>query len=143
MTCGLLPSRLRQVASRVVAVDMVVEGASFAEVHRTLVELGAPPKGAYTATVRCVRSGGLTKDAIYLRGLLALLDHLARGGELDLLLVGKLPLDDLPLVADFVDRGVVELPRIVPRYLDGPGARARLDEVRATTDLVELARRAA
>ena len=93
--------------------------------------------------MRCVRAGGLTKDAIYLRGLIDLLGHLADGGDLDLLLLGKLSLDDLPLVAEFVERGVLVAPRLRPRYLDGPDAHRRLDRLRGTKDLVELTGRAA
>jgi uncharacterized protein (TIGR02421 family) len=142
VTAGLPPSRLRQLAARVIAVDRVVRGAGFADVYRELVELGLSPTGAYNATVRCVRAGGLTKDAIYLRGLIGLLDHLADGGDLDLLLLGKLSLDDLPLVADLVERSVLVAPRLRPRYLDGPDARRRLDRLRATTDLIQLTGRA-
>jgi hypothetical protein len=119
-----------------------VRGAGFADVHRELVELGLSPTGAYNATVRCVRAGGLTKDAIYLRGLIDLLGHVADGGDLDLLLLGKLSLDDLPLVADLVERGVLVAPRLRPRYLDGPDARRRLDRLRANTDLIQLTGRA-
>ena len=142
LTAGLPPSRLRQLAARVIAVDRVVRGASFADVHKELVELGLSPTGAYNAAVRCFRAGGLTKDAIYLRGLIDLLDHLADGGDLDLLLLGKLSLDDLPLVADLVERGVLVAPRLRPRYLDGPDARLRLDRLRADTDLIQLTGRA-
>jgi hypothetical protein len=38
------------------------------------------------------RSGGLTKDAVYLRGLRELVDHLSRGADLDVLWLGKMPL---------------------------------------------------
>ena len=85
-----------------------------------------------------MRAGGLTKDAIYLRGLIALLEHLSCGGELAALLVGKLALVDLPVVVDLLDRGVLEPPRLVPRYLDGADAAARLSHVRGNNDLVEL-----
>lgn len=136
LTGGLPPSRLRQLAARVVAVDLVAGGASFRAVHDELVAVGLSPTSAYTATVRCVRAGGLTKDAIYLRGLLALVDHLAGGGELTSLLVGKLSLDDLPVVDDLLERGVLRPPRLLPGYLDG--AAARIQQVREATDLVEL-----
>ena len=125
LTAGLPPSRLRQLAARVVAVDRIVA--------RRIVRRRAPDAGRRRACRRpapttrrcaCFRAGGLTKDAIYLRGLLDLLGHLADGGDLDLLLLGKLSLDDLPLVADLVERGVLVAPRLRPRYLDGPDARA-------------------
>ena len=57
--------------------------------------------------MRVFRGGGLTKDAIYLRGLLQLLAHLARGGALEPLLVGKIALDHVPLVEELVLREVL------------------------------------
>ena len=88
--------------------------------------------------MRAFRSGGLTKDAIYLRGVLDLLEHLGAGGVLDLLWVGKLSLQDLPLVADLVDRGAVNGPALLPRYLDDPATASRLRRAAATTDVTQL-----
>ena len=120
---GLSTFRLRQLAARVVAVHEMVTGRSFAEVHERLVEAGFPPGSAFTTTMRSFRAGGLTKDAIYLRGLLGLLEHLADGGTLDLLWLGKLSLEDLPLVGELADRGAIHGPRLLPRYPGGPGHR--------------------
>lgn len=135
---GLSPTRLRQLAARVVAVHHMVLGASFAEVHAHLVDAGVPRSGAFTTTMRAFRAGGLTKDAVYLRGLLGLLDHLARGGTLDLLWRGKLPLDDLPLVGELADRGLLDEPRLLPRYLTDPAVTARLAHAAGITDPAEL-----
>jgi uncharacterized protein (TIGR02421 family) len=135
---GLSPERLRQLAARVVAVHLMVDGASFAEVHERLVDAGFSRSGAFTTTARVFRSGGLTKDAIYLRGLLDVLDHLAHGGTLDLLWLGKLSLQDLPLVGDLSERGVLHGPRLLPRYLADPAASARLESAAALTDPTEL-----
>ena len=61
----------------------MVEGTPFSDVHATLVRDGIPHVQAFATTVRVFRSGGLTKDAVYLRGLVELVDHLAAGGDLD------------------------------------------------------------
>jgi uncharacterized protein (TIGR02421 family) len=135
---GLSPERLRQLAARVVAVHLMVTGASFGDVHAHLLDAGFSRSGAFTITARAFRSGGLTKDAIYLRGLLGVLGHLADGGTLDLLWLGKLSLEDLPLVADLAERGVLHPPRLLPRYLGDPAARARLDSAAGFTDPAEL-----
>ncbi len=135
---GLSPSRVRQLAARVVAVHEVVGGASFADVHRTLTDAGLTPDGAFTTAMRVTRAGGLTKDAIYLRGLLDLLRHLSDGGGLDVLLLGKVSLAELPLVGDLFDRGVLDGPRLRPRYLDDPATAARLEQAAALTDLTQL-----
>ena len=97
---GLTASRLRQLAARVVAVHSLVGGASFVETHRLLTGHGLPAGSAYSVAMRVYRAGGFTKDAIYLRGVLALLEHVAAGGVLDLFFLGKFSMEDLPLVED-------------------------------------------
>ena len=120
----------------------MVEGVPFSDVHATLVRHGIPHVQAFTVTVRVFRSGGLTKDAVYLRGLLELVDHLAAGGDLDMLLLGKMPLTATPLVADLHERGVLKDPLLRPRYLDDPGAQdrlARLADVQSPVELIGAA----
>ncbi|WP_228255071.1 flavohemoglobin expression-modulating QEGLA motif protein [Ornithinimicrobium avium] len=135
---GLTPFRLRQLAVRVLTVHRMLSGASFREAHAALVADGVPAGTAYTTVMRVYRSGGLTKDAIYLRGLLDLRDHLAGGGTLDLLFLGKFALRDLPLVQDLHDRGILRPPRLTPRWLRDPRAVTRLHEVAGTDDLTTL-----
>ena len=76
--------------------------------------------------MRVFRSGGLTKDAVYLRGLHELVRHLGAGQPLETLWLGKMPLAAVPLVEDLHRRGLLADPLLVPRYLDHPGARRRL-----------------
>jgi len=84
IACGSLTAfRLRQLASRVLTVDRRVAGASFHEAHEALVSGGIPPGSAFTTVMRVFRAGGMTKDAIYLRGLVDLLAHLRAEGRLD------------------------------------------------------------
>lgn len=130
----LTASRVRQLAARVLAVDLLVGGASFAEVFDSLRDAEFTPGAAYTTTMRVFRSGGLTKDAAYLRGLAALLDHLGAGGTLELFWLGKFALADLPLIADLHTRGMLNPPRILPRYLDDPDAAERLAEAASIED---------
>ncbi|MFC7486523.1 flavohemoglobin expression-modulating QEGLA motif protein [Knoellia sp. CPCC 206453] len=126
--CGeLTPFRLRQLAARVLTVHRMHVGADFVEAWRALVDDGFPKSSAFTTTMRAYRSGGLSKDAIYLRGLVELLRHLRRGGGLDLLWLGKFSLEDLPLIRELDRRGVLRPPRLVPRYLEDARATERLD----------------
>ena len=87
---------------------------------------------------RVFRSGGLTKDAVYLRGLRGIISHLGAGGVLDGLWLGKLSLTDLPHINDLRDRGILHDPVLVPRYLDDPAAQQRLANVTASTTPVDL-----
>ena len=135
---GLSAARLRQVAARTVAVHQVVEGARFADVHRTLTGYGVGPASAFTIAARVFRSGGLTKDAVYLRGLIELLSHLTAGRNLEVLWLGKIGLADASLVEQLVSRGLLREPVLRPRYLDDPAAQARLRQAGAAASLVDL-----
>jgi hypothetical protein len=117
----------------------MVEGMPFEDVHASLVHEGIAHAQAFTTTVRVFRAGGLTKDAVYLRGLLELIDHLSTGGDLETLLLGKMPLTAVPLVGDLHRRGLLRDALLRPRYLDEPEAQdrlARLAEVRSPIELI-------
>ena len=88
---GLSRPRLRLLAARVVAAHLMIDGASFVETFRTLDRTyDFAQRTAFVVTMRTYRSGGLTKDAVYLRGLRQILDYLAGGGDLEPLFVGKI-----------------------------------------------------
>jgi uncharacterized protein (TIGR02421 family) len=135
---GLTAFRLRQLASRVVTVHRMIGGASFAEAYEALVADDFPEGSAWTTVMRVYRSGGMTKDAIYLRGLVELLEHLGDGGALDRLWLGKFSLRDLPLIGDLEDRGLLRPPRVLPRYLYDPQTHANLARAAGTEDLGTL-----
>jgi uncharacterized protein (TIGR02421 family) len=135
---GFTPSRLRQIAARVVAVHRMVDGASFRCVHDELVAAGFSPPRAFRITMRVFRSGGLTKDLVYLRGLVALVAHVHSGHGLDVLWLGKMPLSDVPLVEGLVERGALAKPLLRPRYLDDPAAAPRQAALERAESVVEL-----
>jgi hypothetical protein len=126
-------------AARVVAVGTMLEGADLVEIFESLRdEHQMPTKTAWSIASRVVVGGGSAKDAIYLRGIAHLLDALAEGLSLDLLLVGKLALDHVPLVQDLLDREVLHPAWVQPRWLDVPGAQERLDGLRAGATVSDL-----
>jgi uncharacterized protein (TIGR02421 family) len=139
---GLDGDRLRLVAARVIAVRRLVDGTAFPAVVSELVdEHRLSARAAFGVAVRVFRGGGLTKDAIYLRGLLQVLDHLRAGHELTPLLVGKLGFDQVALVEELLWREILRAPALQPRWLNGPDASARLARARAglrPLDLVNL-----
>lgn len=137
---GLTPTRLRTLAARVIVVHDMLAGAGFNECHHRLVDADMPSGAAFTTVMRVFRSGGLTKDAIYLRGLLDLLAHVRSGGGLDTLYSGKFALDDLPLIEDLLARGFLHRPAVLPRFWDLPGTAERLVEAAAADDLTQLTR---
>ncbi|MGV3760756.1 MAG: flavohemoglobin expression-modulating QEGLA motif protein [Actinomycetota bacterium] len=138
LTGGLTAARLRQLAARVVAVHLMLEDASFPEIHRRLVECGVGSRSAFAITTRVVRSGGFTKDAVYLRGLREVVDHVAAGHPLDPLWLGKMPLSAVPLVRDLHERGVLGDPLLRPLFLDDPAAADRLAALPQVSSLTAL-----
>ncbi|CCI52907.1 flavohemoglobin expression-modulating QEGLA motif protein [Nostocoides jenkinsii] len=135
---GLTAFRLRQLAARVLTVHRRIGGASFREAHDALVDEGFPEHSAFTTVMRIFRAGGMTKDAIYLRGLVDLLGHLRGGGRLDLLCRGKFALRDLPLIEDLDAAGILRPARLIPRYLLDPAAADRLAAAAQADDLGQL-----
>jgi len=139
LTGGLDPRRLRVLAARVVAVGEMLDGAGLLDIFESLrTDHRIPARTAWSIAIRVVVGGGSVKDAIYLRGIARILDALAEGSSLDLLLVGKLALDHIPLVQDLLDRDVLRAPWIRPRWLDAPGAQERLERLRAGATVTDL-----
>ncbi|MGB3619534.1 MAG: tyrosine/phenylalanine carboxypeptidase domain-containing protein [Catalinimonas sp.] len=140
---GLTARRLRKLAARVIAVDMLLDDAPFAETFRTLRETyGFKPFTAFQVTARVYRGGGLTKDAVYLKGLVDLLDYLRAGHPLEPLLIGKIREDYLDIVSELIHRRVLHKAPIRPRYLDLPEAQTRLKQLKqpgkTVFNLIEL-----
>lgn len=135
---GLTLARLATLAARVVAVRRRVGGATFVETFHDLRDHGLTPAQAFRVTLRVYRSGGLTKDAVYLRGLHRLLRYLADGHPLDPLLVGKLSLDYVPVVQELQWRGVLTPPLLQPRWLTAPDSAARLERLRTGCGILDL-----
>lgn len=142
---GLNRSRFRILAARVLAVRCLTSGADFNEAFHLLEDrYGLAEATAFNVTARVFRAGGLTKDAVYLRGLVALLDYLTTGGAaeepdlLEPLLVGKVDLPHVPSIRELLDRGLLEPPVLTPRFLGMEEARDRLQILRAGATPLDL-----
>lgn len=129
---GCLPAqRLRTLAARVVAAHMAVEERMGPEIYACLVdEHDIDPETAFDTALRAKRGGGLTKDALYLKGLAELLAYLRRDGDLEILFLGKFALKHLHSLETLIDDGVLHPPDILPSYIDSPIARDRLAQAR-------------
>ena len=136
---GLNRSRLRTLAARVVAVHHLVNGADFIETFRALHhDHDFSQYQAYYITMRVYRGGGLTKDVVYLRGLIDLLSYFGRGGDMDVLLTGKFALQQVPFIEELRWRRIVRPPLLRPRFLTLKSCRERLARLRAGLDLATL-----
>ena len=136
---GLTSSRVRVLAGRVIAVRALVDGAPFVEGYRLLTgQYEFAPSTAFTICMRVYRSGGLTKDAIYLRGLIEVLAYLQADRDLEPLLLGKLAITDVPAIEELRWREYLKPPRLTPRFLTAPGAEGAMRTLRRGTSLLEL-----
>jgi uncharacterized protein (TIGR02421 family) len=139
---GLRPKRLRAFALRVMAAMSASQRASFAETYELITSLGAGRNRAFTTTMRAHRSGGMTKDALYLGGITRLLAFVKAGGDLESLLVGKVSLTDAPFITELLERKVLVDPPLRPRFLDSdqaPEQLARIADGAGVLDLVGIA----
>lgn len=139
---GLTRERLRLLAARVVAVDRLLEGTPFVDIFAELVDgCGVEPHVAFMATMRVTRAGGLTKDAVYLRGLHQAVAYLQDGGDPALPFIGKISLADVPVVEELLHRGVLRDPPLTPACFELSGTAERLEALRDGVSIVGMAGR--
>ncbi|WP_164112529.1 MULTISPECIES: flavohemoglobin expression-modulating QEGLA motif protein [Sphingobacterium] len=117
---GLSNQRLRILAGRVIAVRNMLMGHTFMDTFALLMEEHLfSDEMSFNITMRVYRGGGLTKDALYLQGLIELITYIKNGQDLKLLTVGKIREDYIPIIQDLIQRGYMNMPVITPRYLSG------------------------
>lgn len=139
---GFLPlARLKVIAARVTATALIRDGVgftrTFSELHE---EYGLPAQDAFEVALRADRGGGLTKDVVYLRGLIQLLAYLAEDHPLEPLLSGKLALDHQESMQLLGEEGYSSSPAITPRFVRDQGCVDRLERAR-TLQVTELYQR--
>ena len=142
LTGGLTRGRLRLLAARVVAGHSLTEGADFCgtfhELHHDYgFELGT----AFDVTARIHQGGGCTKDIIYLRGLIKLMDYLKSGGKLEPLFVGKISQEHVPFMEELHFRNILNPVPMYPRYLKHSDSLERLELIKGgitVDDLISL-----
>lgn len=118
---GLTNERMRILAARVVAVNHMITGNSFVDTFFLLTDkYQFTPETAFHITMRVYRGGGLTKDAVYLKGLLNLIEYIKQGNDIAPLLIGKIRQDYIPVINELTFRGLLSKIPIKPRYLSAP-----------------------
>lgn len=136
---GLSPPRLRLLAGRVTAARDLTDGATFIETYRNLNrEHGFDQRTSYSITSRIYRSGGLTKDAVYLRGLVSVLEYVKGGGDLEPLFVGKIAIGHIPIIRELQARQVLKPIPLRPRYLNKEQSQERLAHLRNGVSVLNL-----
>jgi uncharacterized protein (TIGR02421 family) len=135
---GLTAARLRLLGARVLVVDAMISGAEFIDAFRLLRDLGFGSRMAFNVAARVYRSGGLSKDAIYLRGFRQVLGLLADGSDLSPFWYGKIAARHVPVIEELAARGLLQPPRSLPQFLARPDAQARIESMRTAPPLSQL-----
>ncbi|HLT23495.1 MAG TPA: flavohemoglobin expression-modulating QEGLA motif protein [Ignavibacteria bacterium] len=137
---GLSPSRLRMLAGRVKAAEYMIDGAGFVDTFNILVkDYGFSKSMAFTLVMRIYRGGGLTKDIIYLRGLLEILEYIKSGGNLEPLYVGKISYAHIPIINELQLRGILKPAPVVPEFFSRESTSKNLEKLKKAFSLVSYA----
>ncbi len=138
---GLSRSRVRLLLGRVVAARLMTDGATFVDTFRELHDTwGFRARTAFTITLRIYRGGGLTKDAVYVRGIGQLMDYIREGGDLESLLIGKIAVEHVSLIQELKAREILVPPPLKPSFLEAPEFQPQMDRIRSGLTLFQLLR---
>lgn len=108
---NLTMKRLRKLALRVIAVDMMCNGADFKECFTHLMDqYNIDEMEAYGIVTRIFRGGGFTKDYLYLSGFVRMLNFWENGNALEPLLVGKTSIQFYNTIAEMIERNMIQEP---------------------------------
>jgi uncharacterized protein (TIGR02421 family) len=119
------PGRMRKITNRVIAIDKVTQGANFIDIYRYFMECGLSEEDSYNQSVRVFRGSTptgkpFTKDLSYAKGFVLIYNFICfaisqhRIDTIPLLFTGKLVLDDLPLLIELKEQGLLTAPAYLP-----------------------------
>lgn len=119
------PGRVMRITDRITAICMAEGGANFIDVFDFFRERGHSEDQSYLSATRVFRGsapdlGPFTKDLTYSRGFVFIYNYIRlaiqRGllGHIPMLFVGKTILEDIHVLYDLVDEGIVVPPKYVP-----------------------------
>jgi len=135
---GLTVNRLRKLAGRVLAVEAMLKGLSFVENFDLLMSTYKfRGRIAYNIVMRIYRGGGLSKDAVYLTGLVNVMEYLKDGGKIDTLYLGKYNIDHIALVEELLQRDILKKP-VLPQFLERDSVKNRVQKVRNGLKVIDL-----
>jgi uncharacterized protein (TIGR02421 family) len=114
-------NRLRELALRVIAVDLMCNGADFKDCFNTIVKnYKIEVNKAYNLVTRVYRGGGFTKDYLYLNGFSKLLKFWHDDNDLTPLLVGKTSISFYNTIVEMIDRKLIEKPQFITKSFEKP-----------------------
>lgn len=129
------PERLRKLSNRIRAVAMAEQGATFLDVFHFFAEQEFSEDESFNHASRIFRGsaptyGPFTKDLSYNKGFIMVYNFIqlaVRRGRLELiplLFCGKVTLEDIPILEQLVEEGLVQLPRNLPPQISDLNALA-------------------
>ena len=105
-------TRLKELAMRVLAVDMMTKGFDFKTTYHELNSTNTLTQDKlYYLVARVFRGGGFTKDYLYLNGFRSILRLEGSAVPTNNLFLGKTSHAYLSLLNELVDRGILDKPR--------------------------------
>ncbi len=105
---ALTLKRLKELAYRVLAVDSLIKGYSFADTFDLIHgQYKLEREKAFNICLRAHRGGGFTKDRLYLSGLRKIYKRYVAGGSMDVLLTGKVALENEGAIESLKKLGLV------------------------------------
>ena len=124
-TFSSFPERMQRLTNRVIAIGMAENGANFLEIYHFFKQSGADENAAYASAVRVFRGSTpegkpFTKDLAYSKGFILIYNYIRLAvqkglvSRIPLLFVGKTTLEDLHILEDLVDEGLVTFPQYLP-----------------------------
>jgi uncharacterized protein (TIGR02421 family) len=125
ITFSSYPGRLRKITNRVIALEKVLAGANFLDIYRYFVEVGLNEEDSYNHTVRVFRGslpelGPFTKDLSYTKGFVLIYNFIRlcisqkKIDTIPLLFMGKIGLQDLPLLQELKTEQLLAPPMYLP-----------------------------
>lgn len=124
-TFSSYPGRVQRLTNRITAVNMAEGGADFFDVFEFYRSQNLSDEDSYQSTVRVFRGstpkgGPYTKDLSYSKGFILIYNFMRlavqRGlvNRIPLLFVGKTTLEDLHVLSDLLDEGIITPPKYIP-----------------------------
>jgi len=129
MSGCLTMKRLKELAYRVIAVDTLNKGYSFADTFDLLYsQYKLNRDKAFSISLRVHRGGGFTKDHQYLCGINRVYSYAKSGGDLDPLLTGKVTLDYIDTITKLQGLGLaIPSKHFTDSYLTNDNSNKNLD----------------
>lgn len=119
------PKRMLKITNRIRALTLIQQGANFLDIYRYLQEQGLTDQESYQYAVRVFRGstpdgGPFTKDLSYAKGFTLIYNYMRLAIQqrkleyIPMFFVGKTLLEDIPILTELADIGLIAPPKYLP-----------------------------